>query len=224
MHSTYSPEVNVKKKAIIYGVILGVISLVLSIISLYFSKTATSIVFSSVINILISYVLFLAAAVFFTLQLRKAVGGYWDFSTALKNIFIMLAITTVVGTIGINLFNVAYPNLQFEAIENTQNLTIEMMESNNIPDEQIDTTLEMLDQQKEALGSLSIGQILKGMAISILLYFILALIFAAIFKRERPMFRKAGSEEAHPWQDNANNANPGLEDQNRNINNPDNNA
>jgi hypothetical protein len=74
MDSTYSPEVNVKKKAIINGVILGIISLVLSIISLYFSKTATSIVFSSVINILISYVLFLAAAVFFTLQLRKAEG------------------------------------------------------------------------------------------------------------------------------------------------------
>src|SRR5690606_27072538 len=101
MDSVNLPANDVKKKAIIYGVILGIISLILSIVSLYFSKTATSIVFSSVINIIVSYVLFLAAAVFFTIQLRKAVGGYWNFSTALKNIFIMLALTTVVGTIGI---------------------------------------------------------------------------------------------------------------------------
>jgi len=194
---------DVKKKAIIYGVILGIISVVLSIVSLYFSKSASSIIISSIINVIVSYILFLGATVFFTIQLRKAIGGYWDFSTALKNIFIMLAITTVIGTVGINLFNLAYPTLQFEAIENTQNLTIEMMEANNLPDEQIDTTLELLDQQKEALGSLSIGQIIKGLAVSLLLYFVLALIFAAIFKKEKPMFNAAiSSDEAHPWQNN----------------------
>ena len=199
---------NVRKKAVINGVILGVISFVLSIISLYFSKSATSIVTSSVINIIVSYAVFIAIAVFFILQLRKANGGYWDFSTALKNIFIMLAITATIGLIGINIFNMVYPSLQVEAIENTQNLTIEMMEANNMPDEQIDATLEMLDQQKEALGSLSIGQILKGLAVSLLLYFVLALIFAAIFKKEKPMFKTANSsDEAHPWQNTDNNDN-----------------
>ena len=199
---------NVRKKAVINGVILGVISFVLSIIFLYFSKSATSIVTSSVINIIVSYAVFIAIAVFFILQLRKANGGYWDFSTALKNIFIMLAITATIGLIGINIFNMVYPSLQVEAIENTQNLTIEMMEANNMPDEQIDATLEMLDQQKEALGSLSIGQILKGLAVSLLLYFVLALIFAAIFKKEKPMFKTANSsDEAHPWQNTDNNDN-----------------
>ncbi len=199
---------DVKKKAIINGVILGFISLVLSIISLYFSKTASSIVTSSVVNIFVSYVVFLAIAVFFILQLRKANGGYWDFTTALKNIFIMLAITAAIGLIGINIFNMVYPTLQVEAIENTQNLTIEMMEANNLPDEQIDATLELLDQQKEALGSLSIGQVLKGLAVSLLLYFVLALIFAAIFKKEKPMFKPvSSSDEAHPWQNTDNNDN-----------------
>ncbi|WP_313258529.1 DUF4199 domain-containing protein [Sphingobacterium sp.] len=199
---------NVRKQAVINGVILGVISFVLSIISLYFSKSATSIVTSSVINIFVSYAVFLAIAVFFILKLRKANGGYWDFSTALKNIFIMLAITAAIGLIGINIFNMVYPSLQVEAIENTQNLTIEMMEANNMPDEQIDATLEMLDQQKEALGSLSIGQILKGLAVSLLLYFVLALIFAAIFKKEKPMFKPtSSSDEAHPWQNTDNNDN-----------------
>lgn len=209
MDSTQVINNDVKKKAIIYGLILGVISFILSILSLYLSKSATALMLSSVINVIVNYVVFLAIAVYFVLQLRKSIGGYWDFSTALKNIFIMFAVTATIGLIGINIFNMVYPSLQFEAIENTQNLTIEMMEANNIPDEQIDTTLKMLDDQKEALGSLSIGQVLKGLAISLLLYFVLALIFAAIFKKEKPLFKPVTSDsgEAHPWQNTDNNNN-----------------
>ena len=203
-----NPSNDVKKKAIINGVILGVISIILSIISLYFSKTSTSIVTSTILNIVVNYVVFIAIAVFFVLQLRKANGGYWDFSTALKSIFIMLAITATIGLIGITVFNVINPDFQREAIENTQNLTIEMMEASNQSDEQIDATLELLDQQKEALGSMSIGQTLKGLAISLLLYFVLALIFAAIFRKEKPMFKTASpAGDAHPWQSNENNDN-----------------
>ncbi|MGO1520473.1 MAG: DUF4199 domain-containing protein, partial [Sphingobacterium sp.] len=82
-------------------------------------------------------------------------------------------------------------------------------EETNTPDEQIDTVLEMLDQQKEALGSLSFGQVFKGLFVSLLLYFVLALILAAIFKKDKPVFLKANAgdqqEGSHPWQkdDNA---------------------
>ncbi len=197
---------DVKKKAIINGVILGIISLVLSIISLYILKSATSLMTSSVINFFVNYIIFLAVAILFTIQLRKAIGGYWSFSTALKNIFIMLAIAAVIGTVGIGIFNMVNPNVQIEAIENTQNLTIEMMEANNMADDQIDTMLENLDQQKESLANMSIGQNLKGLAIALVLYFVLALILAAIFKKEKPLFRTpaAPSDEAHPWQNNNN--------------------
>lgn len=209
METTYNLEQNLKKKAITKGVILGVISAVLSIISLYFSATATSIYTSSIINFVVNYGVFLAIAVVFVLQLRRAVGGYWSFSTALKNIFILLAVTATIGLLGISAFNAAFPDLQVEAIENTQNLTIETMEAANTPDEQIDTVLEMLDEQKEALGALSFGQVVKGLFVSLLLYFVLALILAAIFKKEKPIFKKvnpteSGSPDAHPWQNNNN--------------------
>lgn len=209
MEDLNNPEKDIKIKAIINGVILGIISFVLSIISLYFSRTADSIYTSTIINFVVNYGIFVAVAVIFVLQLRKAIGGYWSFSIALKNIFIMLALTATIGLVGINLFNMAYPTLQIEAIENTQNLTIEMMEETNTPDEQIDTVLEMLDQQKEALGSLSFGQVFKGLFVSLLLYFVLALILAAIFKKDKPVFLKANAgdqqEGSHPWQkdDNA---------------------
>ena len=209
METTCNLEQNLKKKAITKGVILGVISAVLSIISLYFSATATSIYTSSIINFVVNYGVFLAIAVVFVLQFRSAVGGYWSFSTALKNIFILLAVTATIGRLGISAFNAAFPDLQVEAIENTQNLTIETMEAANTPDEQIDTVLEMLDEQKEALGALSFGQVIKGLFVSLLLYFVLALILAAIFKKEKPIFEKvnpteSGSPDAHPWQNNNN--------------------
>ena len=89
MDATTLNASEVKKKAIINGVILGIISLVLSIISLYFLTSAKSLILSSVVNVIINYVIFLAAAIYFILQLRKAIGGYWDFTTALKNIFII---------------------------------------------------------------------------------------------------------------------------------------
>ncbi len=191
----------VKKKAIMYGVILGVISFVLSIVSLYISKSATSLITSSIASVFINYVIFLIIAVFMVINLRKINGGYLDFPSALKTIFIMLAITAAIGTIGIALFNVANPTLQEEAIDNTINLTIETLESTGAPDDQIDTTVEMLEQQKSALGSLSIGQILKGLMVSLLLYFVLSLILAAIFKKEKPIFNNpAPSDDAHPWQ------------------------
>ena len=75
MDSTQVINNDVKKKAIIYGLILGVISLVLSILSLYLSKSATALMLSSVINVIVNYVVFLAIAVYFVLQLRKAIGG-----------------------------------------------------------------------------------------------------------------------------------------------------
>jgi len=179
---------DLKKQAVIYGIILGIVSLILSIISIYISKSATSLFLSSAINILVNYVLFLALAVYFVLQLRKLVGGYWTFSIALKNIFIVLAISAVIGVLGVNLFNLVNPIPQEEAIDNTINLTIEMLEAANSSDEQIDKTIELLEQQKEALGSLTIGILLRGLMVSLILYFILSLVFAAIFKREKLMF------------------------------------
>ena len=200
-------EAQIKKSAILKGIVLGIISVVLSLISLYLSANATSIITATIVNLLVNYGLFLLAGILFIVQLRKAIGGYWSFSVALKHIYIMLAVAAVLGFAGTTLFNVVTPNLQMKAIENTQNLTIEMMEAANAPDEQIDESLALLDQQKEAISNLSFGQIIKGLAVSLVMYFVLALILAAIFKKEQPIFRRVSASEggsgdiAHPWKD-----------------------
>lgn len=192
-----------KKKSISYGVILGVISLLVSIISLYILKSATSLFVSSAISIALNYVLFVVIACVFANSLRKYVGGYWDFSTALKNIYIMLAISAIISIIGTSLFNFAMPQVQEESINNTMNLTIESLEKMGTNDEQIDSMVAMLEETKEQAGTISFGQILKGLGVSLIAYFILALVLAAIFKREKPVFIKVeSSDNPHAWQDN----------------------
>lgn len=201
MNETIDNAAVVKKKAIIQGVILGVISFILSIISLYITKSATSLFTSSAAAGFINYAVFLIVAVFFVISLRKAVGGYWSFSDALKNIFIMMAIVAAIGTAGVSIWNMVNPGLQQEAIDNTINMTIETMEATGAQDENIDNTIEMLEQQRNALSEMTIGQTLKGLAITIVMYFVLSLILAAIFKREKPIFQSpAASDNAHPWQ------------------------
>lgn len=192
---------NVKRKAVSLGLILGVVSFVLGVISLIIVKNGTGLFTVGLSTFFVTYGGFIALSCYFSVLLRKSIGGYWDFSTALKNIFIMLAISGVLSTIASSAMNVVYPTLQEEAMDNMLNVTIEGLEAMGAPDEQIDATVESIEEQREMLGTLSIGQVIKGLAISLILYFVFALILAAIFKKERPVFIQPKGDEAHPWQD-----------------------
>lgn len=196
--------VDLKRKAIIYGAILGLITFVTGIVSLILSKTITSFVSLLVIGTLLGFVVLIALTCYFAVQLRKSVGGYWDFRTALKNIFIVLAIGLIVSTLALTVYNLIDPSLQRDAIENSRNITIEVLESLGTPDDQIDAALADIDKQLESLGTFSLGDTIQALAISLILYFVLALILAAIFKKEKPVFVQSTEESAHPWQDNNN--------------------
>lgn len=196
---------NLKKKVITYGIILGVVSFILAVASMYMTKNGTSLITSAIYAGAINYVPFLILVVIFCRSLRTANGGYWSFTTALKNIFIMLAITATIGTVGTMLLNWQMPGFQDAVLENTKNMTLEFYESANATDEQIDDIMAKLDQQQEALGSLSIGQNVFGLLIYFLVYFVFALILAAIFKKEAPIFKRVENDDAaHPWQNDGN--------------------
>lgn len=193
-----------KKKVITYGIILGVVSVITAVISMYITKSGTNLMSSAVKAGAINYIPFLILVAFFAKALRNANGGYWSFTIALKNIFIMLAITAVIGTVASMIINWTMPQLQEAVLDNTRNMTIEYYESINAPDEAIDAVVAELDKQKDALGSLSFGQNMFGLMIYFLVYFVLALIFAAIFKKEKPLFKNPEvGDNAHPWQNDA---------------------
>ncbi|MNN74649.1 hypothetical protein D3C81_1908710 [compost metagenome] len=101
----------------------------------------------------------------------------------------MLAISTIISTIGTQVYvNFVNPTLQEKVVTHTINVTIEYMEKNNVPDEVIDSKIAELEKQVDAIGKITLGQIFKGLAITLLFQFVFALLLSALSKREKPAF------------------------------------
>lgn len=182
------PTEEVKKEGVKYGIYLGIISLVISIVSMYVLVNSTDFKTGSMVTGAFSFVLMIALSAYFAVLLRRVAGGFWNFSQALKGIFVMLATTVIVSTVGGALFNFVNPEPQQIVFDKTINFTIETMESIGADDDLIDKQVADLEKQRDELREFSIGQNLKGLGVALIMYFIFALILAAILKRERPAF------------------------------------
>lgn len=199
----YSQEA-VKKEGIKLGIYLGIISLVISIVSAYVLMGASNFKITSFITGGLGILVTIALSAYFSVSLRKSAGGFWTFSQALKGIFVMLAIAVIISSIGSSIFNLINPEPQQVVFDKTINMTIEAMESAGMDDDLIDKQVGDMEKARDDIRNFSVGQLLKALGISLILYFVFALILAAILKRERPMFLKVATpgDAAHPWQDN----------------------
>lgn len=175
-----------KKQSAKYGVILGLISLVLGIVILFVTKNLTSFLSITAFSYGINTILYVLIAVLFSFILRRRNGGRWTFSVALKSIFLMLLVSTIISNIG-TLIYVHYinPTLQQEALYNTINVTIQYMEDSGAPDDIIDANIAKLEEQIDSVGNVTFFQSLSGIGISILTQFIFSLVLAAITKNVR---------------------------------------
>lgn len=181
-----------KKKSVIYGIILGVISFILGLIVLFVVKDLNSFWGVMSMSFVVNTGMFVIISALFSFSLRKANGGYWSFSIALKSIFMMLAISTIISTIGTQIYvNFVNPSLQEQVVKHTINVTIEYMEKNNVPDEVIDSKIAELEKQVDAIGKITLGQIFKGLAITLLFQFVFALLLSALSKREKLTFNQS---------------------------------
>lgn len=180
----------VKKEGIKYGVYLGIISLVVSIVSMYLLVSSSDFKMISMIAGGASLVVMIALTAYFAVLLRTVAGGFWTFSQALKGIFTMLAIAVIISSIGSAVFNVIVPEPQQVVFDKTINLTIETMESMGVGEDLIDKQVADLEKTRDELRTFSVGQTLKGLGVNLIMYFVFALILAAILKREKPAFLK----------------------------------
>ncbi|WP_293917524.1 MULTISPECIES: DUF4199 domain-containing protein [unclassified Sphingobacterium] len=184
-------EPDSKKQSITYGLYLGIIAFVLGIVIMYISKSTTSLVVLYGVSAVLQSLIIVVVAVLFSLSIRKSIGGYWSFSEALKKIFIMFAVAALISSVGSFAFTkFVEPTLQEEVINNTSNLTIEMMEKSGATETQIDEAIAKLDELKAGISTISFWQVFKGLAIMMIFYFVLALILAAILKKEKPFFQQ----------------------------------
>nr|WP_294793440.1 DUF4199 domain-containing protein [uncultured Mucilaginibacter sp.] len=177
----------IKKKALEKGIVLGIILLVAGIFSYYFITGMTDnmwlITFAP---LLISVLIPLIVAIFLSIGLRKEIGGFWVFRQAVTGIFIMFFVANLLSFIGRDLIfaKVVEPNM----VENMQTAMVNsvsaMLEKSGQEQSEIDKKIDDMNQQFEKQKNPTVGSIIQSQLIAIIFLFVLALIFAAIFKRD----------------------------------------
>lgn len=176
---------NLNKAAINNGVIIGILSTVIGIVVFYVAPTLFGAMWFAIANM----VFLLAVYIFFTIDLRKKIGGYWSFRQALKGIFLMAFIAGLILSITNYVFYKFVEPEGFTKISGyVEEGTTKTFESMGMDEDQIETAVsEQLKGLKKQFDPTPM-EFLQNFGIAILIEFIMSLIFAAIFKKEAPIF------------------------------------
>lgn len=179
----------VRKEGARSGISLGIIITVISILGLYIAVSLSSFWMITVVPFLLNMLLPLIIAIFFVIALRKKVGGYWSFKQALTGTFVMFLVALVISSVVSLAFEkLVEPDIRERMALNIRNATVEFMEGQGLGDDQIDAATAGMDESLAQMSEGGIGTQIQGFFISLIVLFVVALIFAAIFKREKPVF------------------------------------
>lgn len=177
---------NTNNHAVINGFIIAGINIALQIIVYYTMPELFGKMYFSGILMLINILIY----VFFTLDLKKKVAPYWPFKDALKSIFIMALVANTVSLVFTSLF---YKFIEPGAYDKiiviiTDNVTL-MYEKMGMSEDLIEKALKDVEKQFKSQYNPTILDFIKSLGISILVGFVMSLIFAAIFKKNPPIFK-----------------------------------
>ncbi|MFC3196237.1 DUF4199 domain-containing protein [Parapedobacter deserti] len=184
-------KANAKKVAINNALIWAVINIIIFLLVYYAAPTLLGNFAWGFIQMAIG----IGLAIYFTLDLRKKIGGYWSFREALGNIFLMFFVQVVTVTIFTTVFaKWIEPTYADTMREVTLNATTKMAETFSSDQEVIDKMIEEAEKSVEKQVNPGFMDMIQGLAIATIFYFVGALIFAAIFKRNPPLFTPVEEE------------------------------
>lgn len=174
---------NIKTEALKNGLIWGAINIVLFLVTWYVAPDLMSSYWYAGISILIG----IALAIFFCIDMRKKVGGYWTFGEALWPIFVTFVLAMGVVFVFNILFgkyiDTTYPETMKEMVMTKSEAT---MKSFGLSGEEAAKALEKTRGNLNQQFTPTFSQAVMGFGISAIMYFIGAVIFALIFKRNNP--------------------------------------
>ncbi|MCJ8211173.1 DUF4199 domain-containing protein [Mucilaginibacter sp. RS28] len=178
-----------RKNASIKGVILGIALTVLSVFSYYFIVSiAASFWTISFGPFLFSAVIPIAIASVFCTDLRKKAGGFWTFKQAATGIFVMFLVSYAVKFVTYDLLftKVIEPNSVEKVRTVMMDATTKMLEKSGADQDKIDEQMAKMEKGFKDQEEKSAVSVITGIAISLIFIFVIALIFAAIFKKYPP--------------------------------------
>lgn len=186
------PAVNAKSIAIKNGLIWTVINIFLFLGVYYAAPTLMASFAFGMISLLLS----IGLAIYFTLDIRKKTGGYWSFKEAVSAIFVLFIVQIVIYTCFVTAFSKwIEPSYADFTRETGLNAATEMYENITTDQEMIDQMIADTERRIEKQVNPTLGEFIQGLAIWVIVYFVFALIFAAIFKRNRPYFAPIVEDE-----------------------------
>jgi hypothetical protein len=173
------------------GLILGVILVALGILSFYYiTNVSSSAIMFVLVPMLFSLIVPILVVVFICLNVRKKIGGYWNLRQATTGIFIMFFIGYVIQTAGRDFIFAKL--IEPDMVQKTQDAFLRasatIKSQGGVDPKVIDKNVADIKKGFEDQKNESVGKIIQGVAISIILTFVLAVIFGALFKREPPLY------------------------------------
>lgn len=184
---------NIKKEALKNGLIWGAVNIVIFLVTWYVMPSLMSSYAFAGLTIVIG----IALAVFFCIDMRKKVGGYWSFGQALWPIFAMfimaMALVFVFNITFGKFIDTSYPETMKEMVMTKSEDT---MKSFGLSDEETAKALEKTKENLEQQFTPNFSQAVVAFGISAVMYFIGAVIFALIFKKENqnPFIQQSNSQ------------------------------
>ena len=175
--------VNLKIEALKNGAIWGIINIVIFLVTWYVMPSLMSSYWYAGLTILIG----IALAVFFCIDLRKKAGGYWSFGEALWPIFAMFITSAAL----VFVFTIVFgkfidPTYPVKMKELSMESTEKMMTSMGMEEEALEKAMNDASERLDKQFSPNFTEAIVGFGIVAVMYFIGALIFALIFKRNNP--------------------------------------
>ena len=177
----------IRKDAFQAGVILGVVLLLLDIIEFYILGHSASVSLIFLSHLFVNLIIPLIVAIVLIKRLRRKTGGYWNLRQATSGIFIAFITAYILSAPGTFLF-VKYinPSLIVEAKDNLVNVLSGFFDRINAEQDKVDDLLANIELHFNAVAQGGFGAVISNLLSSIIILFVTALIFAAIFKREVP--------------------------------------
>lgn len=184
--------VSAKSLAFKYGLIWAGINIVIFLLVYY----ATPQLLGSWKQSLIQSIIGIGLAIYFTLEIRKEIGGFWTYREAISAIFVLFITPSII----LFFFSILFgkwiePGYYQKVSEAALNATTELMEKITTDQELIDKTIAETEIALEKQLNPSFIDIVKSLGFSVLVYFIASLIWAAIFKKDRPVFLTESERE-----------------------------
>lgn len=185
METTVQSTPSPKKPALINALTWAVINIVIFLVVYYVKPDLMGSFAYAAIQIIIG----IGLAVYFCADIRKKTGGYWSFKEALSSIFLMFFVQALIVFFFTILFaKYIEPGYVAKMKEIVSATTTQLLEKMGMDQDKIDAALAESEAKLEKQFNPGFKEALISIATMAVMYFIGALIFAAIFKKDKPIF------------------------------------